>query len=175
MILYIVVVWKILKEIEIPDHLTYFLRNLYAGQEGTVRTGSNCLEHRLLPNWERSASRLYIVTSLFNIYAKYIMWNARLGKAQIGIKIARRNINRLRYADDTTLMAKSKEELKNFLMKVKEESEKAGLKPNIQKTKIKASSPITSWQIDGKTMETVTDLILGGSQITADGYCSHEI
>ena len=103
------------------------------------------------------------------------MWNARLGKAQAGIKIARRNINKFRYADDTTLMTKSKEELKILLMKVKEESEKVGLKLNIQKTKIKASSPITSWQIDAKTMETVTDLIFLGSQITADGDCSHEI
>ena len=98
-----------------------------------------------------------------------------MAEEQAGIKIARRNINKLRYADDTTLMAKSKEELKNLLMKVKEESEKAGLKLNIQKTKIKASSPITSWQIDGKTMEIVTDLILGGSKITADGDCSNEI
>ena len=103
------------------------------------------------------------------------MRNSGLDEAQAGIKIARRNVNNLRYADDTTLMAESKEELKNLLMKVKEESEKVNLKLNIQKTKITASSPITSWQIDGETMETVTDFILGGSKITADGDCSHEI
>ena len=103
------------------------------------------------------------------------MRNAGLDEAQAGIKIARRNINNLRYADDTTVMAESEEELKSLLMKVKEESEKAGWKLNIQKTKIMASGPITSWQIDGETMETVTDFILGGSKITADGDCSHEI
>ena len=112
---------------------------------------------------------------LFNFYAEYIMWNARLDEAQAGIKIARRNTNNLRYADDTTLMAESKEELKSLLMKVKEKSEKAGLKLDIQKTKIMASGPITSWQIDGETMETVTDLIFLGSKITADGDYSHEI
>ena len=112
---------------------------------------------------------------LFNVYAEYITRNAGLDKAQTGIKIAGRNINNLRYADDTTLMAESKEELKSLLMKVKEESEKVGLKFNIQKTKIMASSPITSWQIDGETMETVTDFIFLGSKITADGDCSHEI
>ena len=103
------------------------------------------------------------------------MRNAGLEEAPAGIKIARRNINNLRYADDTTLMAESEEELKRLLMKVKEESEKVGLKLNIQKTKIMASSPITSWQIDGETVETVADFILGGSKITADGDCSHEI
>ena len=114
-------------------------------------------------------------TCLFNLYAEYIMQNARLDEAQARIKITRRNINNLRYADDTTLMAESEEELKSLLMKVKEESEKVGLKLNIQKTKIMASGPITSWQIDGETMETVTDFIVLGSQITADGDCSHEI
>ena len=108
-------------------------------------------------------------------YAEYIMRNAGLDEAQAGIKIARRNINNLRYADDTTLMAESEEELKSFLMKVKEESEKVGLKLNIQKTKIMASGPITSWQIDGEIVETVTDFIILGSKITADGDCSHEI
>ena len=103
------------------------------------------------------------------------MWNAGLDEAQAAIKIARRNINNLRYEDDTTLTGESEEELKSFLMKVKEESEKVGLKLNIQKTKIMTSDPITSWQIDGETMETVTDFILGGSKITADGDCSHEI
>ena len=103
------------------------------------------------------------------------MQNAGLDEAQAGIKIARRNIDNLRYADDTSLMAENKEELKSFLMKVKEESQKVGLKVNIQKIKIMASSPITSWQIDGETVETVADFILGGSKITADGDCSHEI
>ena len=112
---------------------------------------------------------------LFNFYAEYIMRNTGLEEAQAGIKIAGRNINNLRYADDTTLMAESEEELKSLLMKVKEESEKAGLKLNIQKTKILASGPITSWQIDGETVETVSEFILGGSKITADGDCSHEI
>ena len=112
---------------------------------------------------------------LFNLYAEYIMRNAGLEEAQAGIKIAGRNINNLRYADDTTLMAESEEELKSFLMKVKEESEKVGLKLNIQKTKIMASSPITSWEIDGETVEIVSDFIFLGSKITADGDCSHEI
>ena len=102
------------------------------------------------------------------------MQNVRLDEAQAGIKIARRNINNLRYADDTTLMAESEEELKSFLMRVKEESEKVGIKFNVQKTKIMASGPITSWQIDGETIERVTDFILGGSKITADGDCSHD-
>ena len=112
---------------------------------------------------------------LFNLYAEYIMWNAGLDEAQAGLKIARRNINNVRYADDTTLMAESEEELKSLLMKVKEESEKAGLKLNIQKMKIMACGPITSWQIYGETMETVTDFIFLGSKITADGDYSHEI
>ena len=112
---------------------------------------------------------------LFNLYAEYIMRNAGLEEAHIGIKIPGRNINNLRYADDITLMAESEEELKSLLMKVKEESGKVGLKLNIQKTKIMASGPITSWQIDGETVETVADFILGDSKITADGYCSHEI
>ena len=111
---------------------------------------------------------------LFNLYAQYITRNAGLEEAQAGIKIAGRNINNLRYADDTTLMAESEEELKSLLMKVKEESEKVDLKLNIQKTKIMASGPITSWQIDGETVETVSDFIILGSKITADGDCSHE-
>ena len=112
---------------------------------------------------------------LCNLYAEYIRWNAELDKAQTGIKIAGRNINSLRYADDTTLMPKSEKGLKSLLMKVKEESEKVGLKLNIQKTQIMASGPITSWQIDGETMEAVRDFILGGSKISADDDCSLEI
>ena len=112
---------------------------------------------------------------MFNLYAEYITRNVGLKEAQAGIKIARRNINNLRYADDTTLMAESEEELQSLFMKVKEESEKVGLKLNIQKTKIMASGPITSCQIDGETVETVSDFIFGGSKITADGDCSHEI
>ena len=111
---------------------------------------------------------------LFNLYAECIMRNAELEEAQAGIKIAGRNINNLRYADDTTLMAESKEELKSLLMKVKEESEKVGLKLNIQETKIMASGPTTSWQIDEETVETVADFIFLGSKITVDGDCSHE-
>ena len=112
---------------------------------------------------------------LFNLYAEYIMRNAGLDEAQAGIKISGRNINKLRYRDDTTLTAESEEELKSLLMKVKEESEKVGLKHNIQKTKIMASGPITSWEIDGETVETVSDFIFLGSKITANGDCSHEI
>ena len=112
---------------------------------------------------------------LFNLNAEYIMWNAGLDESQAGIKIARRNMKTLRYPDDTTLLAESEEKQKSLLMKVKEKSEKAGLKLNIQKTKIMASDPITSWQIDGETIETLTDFIFLGSIITVDGYCSHEI
>ena len=118
---------------------------------------------------------VYCHLRLFNLYAEYVMSNAGLDEAQAGIKIARRNINNLRYADDTTLMAENKQELKSLLMKVKDEREKAGLKLNIQKTKIMASSPMNSWQIDEETMETVTDFIFLGSKITDDGGCSHEI
>ena len=120
-------------------------------------------------------SRLYIVSLLFNFYAEYIMRNTGLEEAQAGIKIAGRNISNLRYADDTTLMAESEEELMRLLMKVKDESEKVGLKLNIQKMKIMASGPITSWEIDGETVETVADFIFLGSKITADGDWSHEI
>jgi len=129
----------------------------------------------MVPDWERSTSRLYIVSLLFKLYAEYIMQNMGLDEAQAGIKIARRNINNIRYAGDTTLMAESEEELKSFLVKVKEESEKVGLKLNVQKTNIMASVSIISWQIDGETMETVSDFIILGSKITADGNCSHEI
>ena len=129
----------------------------------------------MVPNRKRTTSKLYIVPCLFNLYAEYIKRNAGLEEAQAGIKIAGRNINNLRYADDTTLMAESEEELKSLLMKVKEESEKVGLKLNIQKTNIMASGPITSWQIDGETVGTVADFIFLGSKIAADGDCSHEI
>ena len=131
-------------------------------------------QHGLVSNRERTMSRIYTVTCLFNLYAEYIMRNNGLEEAQVGIKIARRNINNLRYADDTTLMAES-EELKSLLMQVKEESEKVDLKIKIQKIKIMAPGPITSWQIDGETLETVADFIFLGSKITADGDCSHEI
>ena len=131
----------------IPDHLTCLLRNLYAGQEATVRTGHGTTDRFQIGKGVRQGCILS--PCLFNFYAEYTMRNAGLDEAQAGIKIAGRNINNLRYADDTTLMAES-EELKSLLMKVKEESEKAGLKVNIQKTKIMASSLITSWQIDGK-------------------------
>ena len=154
----------------IPDHLTYPLRNLYAGQEATVRTGHGTKDWFQIGKGVRQGCILS--PCLFNFYAEYIMRNAGLEEAQAGIKIARRNINHLRYADDTTLMAESEEELKSLLMKVKQESEKAGLKLNIQKTKIMASGPITSWEIDG---ETVSDFIFLGSKITTDGDCSHEI
>ena len=120
-------------------------------------------------------SKLYIVTLLFNLYSDYIMRNTGLEEAQAGIKIARRNINNLRYADNTILQAESEEELKRLLLKVKEESEKVGLKLNIQKTKITASGPITSWEIDGEIVETVADFIFLGARITAYGDCSHEI
>ena len=166
-------IWKILKEMEVPDHLTYLLRNLYAGQEATVRTRHGTMDWFNIGKGVRQSCILS--HCLFNLYAEYIMQNARLDETLAGIKVSRRNINNLRYTDDTTLFAECEEELKNLLMKVKEESEKAGLKLNIQKTKIMAPGPITSWQIDGETMETVTDFIFLGSKITADGDCSHEI
>ena len=162
--------WKSLKEMGIPDHLTCLLKNLYAGQEAIVRTGHETTDWFQVGKGVRQGCILS--TCLFNLYAEYIMRNAGLEEAQARIKIARRNINNLKYTNDTTLMAESKEELKCLLMKVKEESEQVGLKLNVQKTKILASGPITSWQIDG---ETVVDFILGGSKITADGDCSHEI
>ena len=155
-----------------PDHLTCLLRNLYSGQEATVGTGYGTTD------WFQIGKRVsqggILSPCLFNLYAKYIMQNARL-EAQAGIEIAGRNINNLRYADDTTLMTESEEELKCLLMKVKEESEKAGLKLNIQEMKIMTSGPITSWQINGETMETVTDFIFLGFKITADSDHGHEI
>ena len=162
--------WKILQEMGIPDHLTCLLRNLYAGQEAIVRTGQGTID------WFQIGKGVHqdriLSPCLFNLYAEHIMQNAGLNEAQTGIRIARRNTNILRNADDTALMAESKEELESLLMK---ESEKSGLKLNIQRTEMMASSPITSWQIDGVTMETVTDFIFLSSKITADGDCSHEI
>ena len=165
--------WKILKEMGIPDHLTCLLRNLYAGQEATVRAGHGTTY------WFQIGKGVcqgcMMSPCLFNFYTTYIMRNTGLEEAQAGIKIVGRNINNLRYADDTTLMAESEEEVKGLLMKVKEESEIVGLKLNIQKTKIMTSGPIISWQIDGETVETVSDFILLGSKITADGDCSNEV
>ena len=154
----------------IPDHLACLLRNLYAGQEATVRTGHGTTD------WFQTGKGVsqgcILSPCLFNLYTEK---NARLDESQAEIKIAGRNINNLRYVDDTTLTAESKEELKSPLMKVQEETEKVGLKLNIQKTKIMASGPITPWQIDGETVETVSDFIFLGPRITADGACSHEI
>ena len=154
--------WKFLKEMGIPDHLTCPLRNLCAGQEVAVRTGHGKTD------WFQIGKEVckgcILSPCLFNLHAEYIMRNAGLDETQAGIKIARRNINNLRYADNITLMAESKEELKSLLIQVKEKSEKVGLELNIQKTKIMASGLITSWQTDGETLDTVTDLILGGSK-----------
>ena len=141
----------------IPDHLTCLLRNLYARQEATVRIGHETTDWFQIGKGVRQDCML--PSCLFNLYAEYIIRNARLYEAQTGIKISGRSINNLRYPEDTTLTAESEEELKSLLMKVKEESEKVGLKLNIQKTKMMTSSPITSWQIDGETMATVTDFI----------------
>ena len=157
---------------EKPAHLTCLLRNLYAGQEVTVRT-----VHRTM-DWFQIGKGVcqgcILSPCLFNSYAEYIMRNAGLDEAQAGIKTVGRNINNLRYADDTTLMVESKEELKR-LNESERRVKKVGLELNIQKTKIKASSPITSWHIDGEKMESVRDFIFLGSKITTDGYCSHEI
>ena len=161
--------WKILKETGIPDHLTCLLRNLYADQEAAVRTGHGTT------NWfqiDKGVHKGCILSPcLFNLSAEYIMRNAGLEEAQAGIRIAGRNINNLRYADDTSLMAESEEELKSLLMQVKEESEKVGLKLNIQKMKSMAFGPITSWQKDGETMETVADFILGGGGLQNHCRC----
>ena len=149
------------------------MRNLYEVQEGTVRTGYGTTD------WFQIRKGVHqgciLSPCLFNLYVKHIIRNTGLDEPQAEIKIARRNINNLRYADDTTLMAESEEDLKSLLMKVKEESEKVGLQLNIQKTKIMASSPITLWQIDGETVETVTDFILGAPKSLKNGDCSHEI
>ena len=165
--------WKILNEMEIPDHLNCLLRNLYAGQEATVRTGHGTTDWFQIGKGVRQGCILS--PCLFNLYAEYIMRNAGLEETQAGIKIAGRNINNLRYADDTTLMAESEEELKSLLMKVKEESEKVGLKLSHSENE---DHGIWSHHFMGnrwETVETVSDFILGGSKITADGDCSHEI
>ena len=163
---------KILQELGKPDHLICLLRNLYAGQEATVKT-----EHGTT-DWFQIGKGLcqgcILSLWLFNLNAEYIMWNARLYEAQAGIKIARTNINNLGYADDTTLIVEGKEELKSLLMRVKEESEKSGLKFNIQKTMIMASNPITLWQIEGEKVEARTDCIFLGSKITAGNDCGHK-
>ena len=164
---------KILKEMGIPDHLTFLLRNLCASQEAMVKTGHGTTDWFQIG---KGVHQGYMLSPcLFNLYTEYIMRNTGLDEAQAGIKITWRNINNFKYAEATTLMAESEEELKSLLMKVKEESKKVGLKLNIQKTKIMASDPITSWQIDEERVETVADFIFLGSQITADGDYSHEI
>ena len=164
---------KILKETGLPDHLTCLLRNLNAGQEATVRTGHGTMHWLQIGKGVRQGCILS--PFLLNLYEEYPMRNAGLDEAQAGIKFAGRNVNNLRYADDTTLMTEIEAELKSLLMKVKEESEKAGLKLNIQKAKIMGSGPMTSWQTDGETMETVRVFIFLCSKISVDGDCSHEI
>ncbi|KAF7254518.1 Retrovirus-related Pol polyprotein from type-2 retrotransposable element R2DM [Varanus komodoensis] len=164
---------QVLKEMGVPDHLICLLRNLYVGQEATVRTGHRTTDWFKIEKGVRQGCILS--PCLFNLYAEHIMRKVGLDESQVGIKIARRNTNPLRYADDTTLMAESEKELKSLLMRMKEESTKVGLKLNIKKTKIMTSSPITSWQRDGEEMEVVTDFIFLGSKITADGDCSQEI
>ena len=155
--------WKILKEMGLSDHLICLLRNLYAGKEATIRTRHGTTD------WFKIGKGVpqgcILSACLFNVYAEYIMRNVGWDEAQARIKIARRIINNLRYADDTTLMAESEEELKSLLMKVKEEGEKVDLKLNIQKMKIMASGPVTSWQIDGETVEIVAEFILGAPKL----------
>ena len=160
--------WKIPKELGIPDHLICLLRNLYAGQETTVRIGHGTTDWFLIG--KEILQGCISSPCLLNLHTEYIMRNTGLDEAHAGIKIARRNINNLRYTDDTTLMTEN-EELNSLSMK--EETGKFGLKLNIQKTKIMTSCPITSWQINGKTMEIVRDFIFCGSKITADGDCNH--
>ena len=164
--------WKVLQEIGLPDHLICLLRNRYAGQEATGRTRHGTTDRFQI---EKGVPQGCILSPcLFDLYAEYIIRNAGLDEAQAGIEIAERNISNFRYADDTILTVESKEELKSLLMKEKEESEKAGLKLNTQKTKILVSGPITSWQINGEKMERSDRLYFLGSKITADGDCSHE-
>ena len=165
--------WTILKEMGIPNHLTCLLKDLYAGQEAIVRSGHG--EKDWFQIGKGAHQGCLLSPCLFNLNAEYTMRNAGLNESQAIIKIARGNTNSLRYEDDTTLMSESQGELKSLLMKVKEESEKGGLKLNIQKTKIMTYGPITSWQIDGKQVETVTYVIFLGSKITVNGDCSHKI
>ena len=164
--------WKILKEIGVTDHLPV-LRNLYEVQEATGKTRHGTTDWFKI--WKEVHQGFILSLCLFNLYVEYIMRNAGLDEAQAEIKITRRNINNLRYADDNTLTEESEEELKSLLMKVKEESEKADLKLNIQKPKVMASGPIISWQIDGETMETVTDFIFLSSKITKDGDAAMKV
>ena len=165
--------WKILKYLGTPDHLTYLLKNLCEGQEAIVRTRQETTD------WFKIGKGVHqgciLSPCLFNLYVEHITWNAKLDESQTGIKIAGRNINNLRYADDTILTDECEGELKNVLMRVNEQSEEAGLKLNVQKTKIMASSLITSWQIEGRKLEFVTGFLFLGSKITADCDCSHEI
>ena len=164
--------WKSLQEMGIPDDLTCLLQNLCAGQEATVRTRRGTKDVKIGKGVHESC---ILSPCLFYCYAEHIMGNTRLDEPQAGIKIAGRNIRNLRYADDTTLMAESEGELKSVLIKVNKEGKKAGLKLSIQKTKIMASDPTTSWQIDEGKLETVTDFIFLGSKVTVDGDCSREI
>ena len=156
-----------------PDHFTCLLRNLYEGQEATVRILNGTTDWFRIKKGVRQGCLLS--PCLFNLYTEHIMRNARLDELQAGIKIGGRNINNLSYADDTTLMAESEEELKSLLMRVKEESERAGWKLSFKKTKIMASGPSTSWQIEGEKVEEVTDFLFLGCKITVDGDCSHEV
>ena len=164
--------WKTFQEMGIPDHLTCFLRNLQVKKQQLERDMEQQTDSKLEKEYIKA---VYCLPAYLTYMQSTSCKNVRLHEAQAGIKIAERNIKNLRHADDTNLMAESEEELKSLLLKVKEESEKAGLKLNIQKTKIMASGPITSWQIDGETMETVIDFIFLGSKITAVCECSHEI
>ena len=164
--------WKILKELGIPDHLTCLLRPRYVDQEAIVRIGRGTTDRFTV---EKGVCQGCLLSPcLFNSHAEDITRKARLDEAQAGIKIAGRNINNLRYSDDSTLMAESEEELKNYLLKVKEESEKTGLKLNIQKTKIMVSGPITSWQIEGEKVKPVTEFTYLGFKTTEDGDCCHK-
>ena len=170
--MWITTYWRILKEIGGPDHLTCFLRNLYAGQEAKVRTGYGAID------WFKIGKGVcqgcVLLHGLFNFYAEYIILMLGWMKSQARNEVSRKNVSNVKYADDTTLMAESEEELKSLLMKVKEENEKTGIKLNIQKTKIIVSGPITVWQTHREEMETVADIIFLGSKSTVDGDCMHD-
>ena len=165
--------WEALRETGIPDHLTRLLRSLYAGEKATVKTLYGTTDWFKIKKGVQQGCPLS--PCLFNLYTEHIRRDVRLDELQAGIKIVRRNINNLRYVDDNTLMAESEEKLKSPLTRVKEESERAGLRLNIKKTKIMASGPITVWQVEGGKVEVVTDSLSLGSKITADGDRSHEI